>query len=209
MRLRSHGVRLVLSFGASLVLAACVPRTPPVTGVPRSTTTAAVATPRAPTPSATLAVPTATESVIPTTTPTLALPAASPRTVQEVRVYLVRMGGGTVGCGDQLVPVTRPVAPTTNPLTAALRELLSVKTRIDSRTGLYNALYQSRLSVNQVQLVNGKATILLTGQLVMGGECDSPRVEAQLKQTALQFPTVKEVSIFIDGTPIEKIVSLR
>lgn len=215
MRTRSSGLRVVFGLGAGLLLAACTPRTP---AIPPTTTEAATIVVTTPTVKPTAAISPTVEpsspSPLPASTPS---PAASPSasgtsrsgTVDEVQVYLVHMGGGTVGCSDRLVPVARRIAPTSTPLKSALRELLSMKTRIDGQSGLYNALYQSRLRVDQVHLQNGKATILLTGQLVMGGECDSPRVEAQLKQTALQFPTVKEVSISIDGTPIEKIVSLR
>ena len=126
-----------------------------------------------------------------------------------MQVYLVKLSGGSVGCGDAIVPVTRHIAPTRAPLTAAMHELLSIKDRVDGQTGLYNALYQSDLQVEKITIDSGKATILLTGQLMLGGECDNPRIEAQLKQTALQFATVKDVAIFVNGTPIEKIISLR
>jgi hypothetical protein len=43
----------------------------------------------------------------------------------------------------------------------------------------------------------------------MGGECDTPRVRAQLEQTILQFPTVTEADIFINGKPLADVLSLK
>jgi spore germination protein GerM len=43
----------------------------------------------------------------------------------------------------------------------------------------------------------------------MGGECDTPRVQAQIEQTILQFPTVKEVVIFINGKHLSDVLSLK
>jgi hypothetical protein len=43
----------------------------------------------------------------------------------------------------------------------------------------------------------------------MGGECDTPRVQAQLEQTILQFPTVTEAAIFINGKPLQDVLSLK
>jgi len=37
----------------------------------------------------------------------------------------------------------------------------------------------------------------------VGGVCDEPRVQAQLRETALQFSTVDSVSIFINGIQLE------
>jgi len=43
----------------------------------------------------------------------------------------------------------------------------------------------------------------------MGGECDTPRVQAQLEQTVLQFPTVTDAAIFINGRPLADVLSLK
>jgi hypothetical protein len=39
--------------------------------------------------------------------------------------------------------------------------------------------------------------------------CDNPRVEGQLTAIALQFSTVKSVSIYINGTPLAKLLDLK
>ena len=108
-----------------------------------------------------------------------------------------------MGCGDSVVPVQVEIPTTQGVLKAALQALLSVKDQYYGQSGLYNALYQSDLQVENVSIDNnGKASIYLTGSLVMGGECDTPRVRAQVEQTVLQFPAVKEVAIFINGKPL-------
>ena len=85
-------------------------------------------------------------------------------------------------------------------LRAALNELFKLEgQQYYGQSGLYNALYQSHLSIADVAVVDGEARIFLTGNLTLGGECDNPRVEEQLKAIALQFNTVKRVSVYING----------
>ena len=133
------------------------------------------------------------------------LAATSP---QMVKIFVIAVDdngktGIPVGCGDSVVPVQVEIPTTQGVLKAALQALLSVKDQYYGQSGLYNALYQSDLQVENVSIDNnGKASIYLTGSLVMGGECDTPRVRAQVEQTVLQFPAVKEVAIFINGKPL-------
>ena len=132
----------------------------------------------------------------------------------RVYVFLIAMedggvSGPAVGCGDSAVPVQLIVPRTEGVLRAALEKLLSMKDQYFGESGLYNALYQSNLSVDAVRIEDGKATIELSGTLLQGGVCDSPRIQAQLEQTALQFSTVESVAVFINGVPIEESLSLR
>ena len=131
-----------------------------------------------------------------------------------VKIFLIAVGdngqtGSPVGCGDSAVPVQVEIPATQGVLKAALAALLSIKDQYYGQSGLYNALYQSDLQVESVSIDNGKAKIYLTGTLLMGGECDTPRVQAQLEQTVLQFSTVKEVTIFINGKPLADVLSLK
>ena len=118
-------------------------------------------------------------------------------------------GSGTVGCGDRVVLVERAVGRTAAPLRAALDALLAERQRRVTSDQLYNALAAADLRVERVAIENGVATIDLSGQLSLGGVCDSPRVEAQLQETALQFPTVTTVSITLNGAPLHDALSLR
>jgi Sporulation and spore germination len=144
------------------------------------------------------------------------LPAStSPAPTQNmVKIFLIAMNdngksGLAVGCGDSVVPVQVGITPTAGVLKAALAALLAVKTQNYGQSGLYNALYQSALQVESVNIASGRASVYLTGTLKMGGECDNPRVQAQLLRTVLQFPTVTEAAIFVNGKPLAEALSLK
>jgi spore germination protein GerM len=142
-------------------------------------------------------------------------PAVSPSsTPQMVEIYLIALedngqSGPQVGCGDSAVPVQVPISPTKEVLKAAIENLLSLKTQSYGQSGLYNALYQSDLHLDGVNIKDGVAIINLSGSLQIGGECDSPRVEAQINQTALQFATVKDVSVTVNGRTLQDVLSLK
>jgi len=155
-------------------------------------------------------IPAAT-SVPPTATllaPTEAAGASS------IHIYLIALedngqSGDQVGCDDSLIPVEVEIQPTQGVLKAALEALLSVKSQYYGESGLYNALYQSDLQVESVSIDSGKASVYLTGSLKMGGECDTPRIQAQLEKTVLQFPTVTDAAIFVNGVPLPDVLSLK
>lgn len=145
----------------------------------------------------------------PTSTPPLP---ESP--VERVQVYLIALEdagntGEQVGCGDSLVPVEVEAPNTGDPLRAAYQSLLGIDEQYYGQSGLYNSLYQSDLTVEEVSLQDGEATVHLTGQLRLGGECDTPRAEAQLTATAMQFQQFNTVTVFINDMPLEEALSLR
>jgi hypothetical protein len=105
--------------------------------------------------------------------------------------------------------VPRAVARTRTPLAAAVRLLLSLHQRRFEQTQLFNALYQSSLRLQRASIVGGKASVYLTGSLKLGGECDNPRVVAQLRHTVRQFPSVRSAQIFVNGVPLRKAISLK
>lgn len=162
-----------------------------------------------PTPSPILTTPTrqpATKAA-----PTFTLP---PANAQTVMIYLVALNdngrsGQKIGCDDSLVPVKVSITPTLGVLRAALVHLLGIKTPYYGQSGLYNALYQSDLSIESLVVQNGEALIQLKGKLLLGGVCDNPRVQSQLTEIALQFSTVKKVRVYVNNTPLENLLSLR
>lgn len=149
--------------------------------------------------------------VTPTATPTPVPTAVFTRT----NIYLVAVGddgqfGERFGCNDSLVKYEVAIEPTGAPLTAALERLLSIDSRQVGEIDLTNhPLYRSELEVESVEVVAGEAVIRLSGTLDIVGVCDEPRVWRQLSETALQFDTVDEVSIFIDDTPLDELLMME
>lgn len=117
----------------------------------------------------------------------------------DVLIFLTSQGGGSVGCGDQVVPVTRRIPATDGVLAASLNELLNLKSQTIGESGLYNALYQSDLRLDRVAIVNGQAQISLSGTVKIGGVCDKPRIIAQIEQTVRQFSSVTSTAITLNG----------
>ncbi len=135
-------------------------------------------------------------------------PGATQTQFTQANIYLLSADdGGPVGCGDTLVAVQTNFEPTVAPLTAALNNLLAINDQFYGESGLYNALYQSDLVVQGINIQNGRANIALTGTLTSGGVCDDPRIMEQLRQTALQFSTVNSVAITVNGVPLESLLS--
>src|SRR5262249_8961569 len=76
---------------------------------------------------------------------------------------------------------------------------------------LTNSLHASTLNVIGISLNNRTLKLNLSGQLSLAGECDDPRVQAQLVDTALQYSTINSlpvtgVQVLINGTPLESLL---
>lgn len=145
-------------------------------------------------------------------------PSLSPSPVvltTSVKIFLVAVGdegkrGERFGCGDSIVGVDRPVAPTTTPLPSAIQALLDDrKASHPTEGGLYNVFYGSALTIESATIADGKAVVRLGGELNQRGVCDAPRVETQLKKTAAQFPGVGSVEVFVGGRPLADVLSLQ
>lgn len=193
--------------------------------IEQTPTLLATLTPQIPTNTGTAVVTLPTEQVnptatitVPSLTPVLStatkVPPTSTAVQQTVKIFLIALedngqSGILVGCGDSAVPVTVVIPRTQGVLKAALEKLLSIKEQYYGESGLYNALYQSDLQLKSVTIDQGKAIIHLTGTVMLGGVCDAPRVEAQIKQTALQFSTVSDVEVFINDILLEDALSQK
>jgi hypothetical protein len=128
------------------------------------------------------------------------------------KVALVGMGTGTsasaFGCGDEIVMVTRTLnSPSTTPIKTSLEDLFSITDDFYGQSGLYNSLYQSTLSVDSVTLSGTTAIIALSGNLLIAGECDTPRVEEQIARTVTQLDWVDSVVITINGETLDDALS--
>lgn len=163
---------------------------------------------------ATTPAPEISPSPLPSPTQSEEATAQPSSSVQQVQIYLIALEDGgvsglLVGCGDSVVPVSVEIPATQGVLLAVLENLLALDVPYYGTSGLFNALHQSDLQVQDVAIVEGEAQIYLTGSLLLGGECDAPRVQAQLEQTALQFSTVQSVSIFINDIPLEEALASK
>ena len=135
-------------------------------------------------------------------------PTEEPDGFTITRIHLISLNdGGPLGCGDSIVPVTVEIPSTRGVLRATLEKLLSQRSQYYGESGLYNALYQSQLTIDEVRIDNRIATIRLSGQIVLGGVCDTPRVQAQLEQAALQFSTIDSVRIYVNGNPLQDVLN--
>lgn len=113
--------------------------------------------------------------------------------------YTGEMDGKQRGC-DIVVLAERTVPATTAPLTAALKALFA--TKADEGGGLSSFMPKTAatLTFDRATVASGVASIYLEGSLTgLAGVCDDPRAKIQIEETALQFPTVQTVKLYLNG----------
>lgn len=107
------------------------------------------------------------------------------------------------GC-DRVAMVTRDIEPTQAPLTTALESLFSLeRTNVQ---GFHNFIAKTSdtLSFDHARVQNGVAHVYLNGELSgVAGVCDNPRARIQIESTALQFPSVESVQIYVNDEPTD------
>ena len=132
------------------------------------------------------------------------------------RIFLVHIDDGgrngqAIGCGDSLVAVDRPV-PSGNDRALQVRSILTSLFTAPSSfppTGLYNVFSKGTIRIDNVRIDGGLLEVRLSGQALIGGICDAPRFDGQIKATLQQFDWVRSVTVFVNGTPIETVFSGR
>lgn len=135
-----------------------------------------------------------TDNSISTTSP------AQSSTVSIALLDTAGTSGGTKRGCDRVVMTSRTITPTTAPLTAAMKELFSISEENVGGWFNYIARTKNTLKFERAIVENGTAKIYLTGNLSgLAGVCDDPRAAIQIEETARQFPTVKDVKIFLNG----------
>lgn len=107
------------------------------------------------------------------------------------------------GCGDVLRPLARTVPPGADPLLAALGTLFQTPDTL----GLVNTV--EGLELDGLLIERGVAEVRLTGDLSLGGVCDAPRVEAQLRRTIRAAAGVDSVRLLLGGQPLGEALSLE
>lgn len=134
------------------------------------------------------------------------------QTSGTVRAFVVKVEdnaamGEPIGCGDSLVPIAVEISDVSDPVVGSINSLLTLSPELTNDAGLYNALAQSDLKIESVKIDNGVAEVRLIGNLTLGGVCDNPRVQKQLEETVLQFPYIESVTFFVNGEPLESLLS--
>ncbi len=141
--------------------------------------------------------------------------------VPAYKIFLIAMedegkNGKAIGCGDSAIAVDgaaradlTQLSPTRDRMKAAYEQLFAAKNDNLGQAGYRNFLAGSKLQLDDLLLSDGKVLVKLGGNLVLNGTCDNPRVEAQLVETALQFPEVSEVTIMLNGTALQDYLSLK
>jgi hypothetical protein len=158
-------------------------------------------------------------TVIVPATPVPARPTSTPVRVQPTRGATTRVklffivledngrSGKPVGCGDSVVFRERDIPRTESPLRDALTLLFSAKQQYYGTSRLYNALYQSNLQVEGISNHDGVFRVELTGRLVLTGVCEDARIKAQIMETIMQFSTVRQANVFVNGVSLERLLS--
>jgi hypothetical protein len=90
-----------------------------------------------------------------------------------------------------------------------METLLENKSKDYGESGLYNALYEANLKLDKAVIKDGVAFVDISGTMQLRGECDNPRVQAQLEQTVLQFSTINQLKITLNGKPLSEALSLK
>lgn len=116
-----------------------------------------------------------------------------------------------VGCDGWLVaaPTGKPV--TSDPaadLRASLTALLAMTSVNVGQSGLKNYFAGQGLTVADVTVQNGEATITINGTLTLIGVCADPQIEAQILLTVFDVPGVQQARITVGGRNMKQIFDM-
>ncbi len=143
---------------------------------------------------------------------------------KKMQIFMIKLedagkNGIEIGCSDSVVPVelymdAKLAGDYIDDIEVALNYLLNIKESTytsPSNEELYNSLHNSNLIVTQVLYddFNNAIEVNLSGDLNMGGVCDHPRIEAQLKQTIANFGDFDDITITIDYEGLDELLSLQ
>ena len=143
-----------------------------------------------------------------------ALPKVVPPKEHDVTVFLIAQmpkdgNAKDIGCGNITKPMTQKSTFPGDPVQDALKVLFAL-TRAGYENGeLYNALYQSKLEVQSVETKGDAVTVHLTGNIKMSGECDIPRVRAQIIATIKAASDAKKIVVLVNDKSLDEALSLK
>lgn len=116
-----------------------------------------------------------------------------------LNVYFTNSGKGTSNDCRQVFPVARSTARTVAVAEIALRALVDGPTQTERKLG-YGTALPAGTRVVSVTIAQGHATADFSAELGrLSGSCTVTAARAQIEQTLRQFPTVKSVTISVNG----------
>lgn len=136
-------------------------------------------------------------------------PITKPLTLYYIAINDAGQSGDKIGCDDSIVPVKTAEVTTDDVIKSTFERLLADKNQYYGQSGLYNALYRSNLVYVSSAVVDDTVTVTLTGNLSLGGECDNPRVQAQLESAAKSAAGVRKAMIMLNDKPLSEALSLQ
>lgn len=124
--------------------------------------------------------------------------------------YIRESSGTERGC-DRVVLIEHVLAQATSaPLNASLEQLFAYER--DTVGGWQNfvSTKNDSLTFDRAELDDGTAQVYLSGELGnLGGVCDNPRTAIQIEETALAYPSVNTVELYLNEEPTDLIPSGR
>jgi hypothetical protein len=131
---------------------------------------------------------------------------AGPQT-ETVELFLYLLGdageqGIEFGCDDSLVPIEGEIQQHDE---INLRVAAALQALFNAEDDELNNVFTGEgmdVSIEAVNVMESTATVTLAGPLVIGGVCDEPRVEEQIRHTVLQFEEIEHVVILYQGGPL-------
>jgi hypothetical protein len=134
---------------------------------------------------------------------------------ERVRVFLIDPKGSppqgsAKGCNGKAVPVEVDLPIATPALEGSLEGLFSLgRDPYDTRTGYYNALHASPLTLGKIERRGAEAVVQLNGYLELDDPCDGARALAQLQETVLQFKEIRHAQLYLEGKPLQDALAGR
>lgn len=108
-----------------------------------------------------------------------------------------------IGC-DALVFAEAEIPATPKVLNATLELLFNDDFDYGFPPANFISSTQNKLDFDYAVIENGVAKVFLKGEMTIEDDsCDKDRIENQIKETALQFSTIKSVEIYLNGSKIE------
>lgn len=135
-----------------------------------------------------------------------------------LEAYLIVVGdegrtGPAVACGDSALLTAISQDPGGDIETNLSRMLTGLFTHDTgnngSQAGFYNALAGKGLTVASVDVDNGRADIIINGNLFLVGVCEDARMEAQLLLTIFAYPQIEQAYVIIGGINMKQIFDSR